>query len=163
MLLKKDFEGELRNLDSKICLPGFYRFKFQFHSFFAQTFSTVSTRSRLRRAIKLGLARERIRYQSSQAVNLLGRVVEHLALLRDAEVRDHLKIGGVKLLNAAGQLADWQVAREHAAVWTEKLDGIEDPRSDLCDRPADAEDAFHPKDLNRDVVTGDRNREVPLA
>ena len=43
MLLKKDFEGELRNLDSKICLPGFYRFKFQFHSFFAETFSTAST------------------------------------------------------------------------------------------------------------------------
>jgi hypothetical protein len=87
-------------------------------------------------------------------------VVEHLALLRDAEVRDHLKIGGVKLLNAAGQLADWQVACEHAAVWTEKLDGIEDPRSDLCDRPADAEDAFHPKDLNRDVVTGASGREA---
>ena len=49
------------------------------------------------------------------------------------------RLGGVKLLNAAGQLADWQVAREHAAVWTEKLDGIENPRLDLCDRPADAE------------------------
>jgi hypothetical protein len=120
------------------------------------------TRSRLRRAIKLGLVRERIRYRSLQAVNLSGRVVEHLALLRDAEVRDHLKIGGVKLLNAAGQLADWQVAREHAAVWSEKLDGIEDPRSDLCDRPADAEDAFHPKDLNRDVVTGASGREGAL-
>src|SRR5262249_60375807 len=36
------------------------------------------------------------------------------ALLRDAEVRNHLKIGGVKLLNAAGQPGDWQVARKHA-------------------------------------------------
>src|SRR5205085_900049 len=34
------------------------------------------TRSSLRRAIKLGLACERIRYRSSQAVNLSGRVVE---------------------------------------------------------------------------------------
>ena len=32
----------MRNLDSKIHLPGFDRFKFQFHSFFAETFSTVS-------------------------------------------------------------------------------------------------------------------------
>jgi hypothetical protein len=31
-------------------------------------------------AIKLGLARERIRYRSSQAVNLNGRAVEHLAV-----------------------------------------------------------------------------------
>jgi hypothetical protein len=31
-----------RNLDSKIYLPGFHRFKFQFHSFFAENFSTVS-------------------------------------------------------------------------------------------------------------------------
>jgi len=45
MLLKKDFEGELRNLDSKICLPGFRRFKFKFHNFFAETFSTVSSES----------------------------------------------------------------------------------------------------------------------
>src|SRR5215831_247783 len=56
MLLKKDFEGGLRatliqdqgqtrNLDSKIYLPGFHRFKFEFHSFFAETFSTVSTQS----------------------------------------------------------------------------------------------------------------------
>src|SRR5215813_9667233 len=56
MLLKKDFEGGLRatliqgqgqthNLDSKIYLPGFHRFKFEFHSFFAETFSTASTRS----------------------------------------------------------------------------------------------------------------------
>jgi hypothetical protein len=37
-------QGELRNLDSKISLPGFHRFKFQFHSFFAETFSTVSVR-----------------------------------------------------------------------------------------------------------------------
>jgi hypothetical protein len=36
--------GKLRNLDSKICLPGFYRFKFQFHSFFAEAFSTVSVK-----------------------------------------------------------------------------------------------------------------------
>ena len=43
--------------------------------------STRMTRSRLRRAIKLGLVRERIRYRSLQAVNLSGRVVEHLALL----------------------------------------------------------------------------------
>jgi hypothetical protein len=54
MLLKKDFEGgrcatliqdqgQMRNLDSKIHLPGFDRFKFQFHSFFAETFSTAST------------------------------------------------------------------------------------------------------------------------
>jgi len=88
--------------------------------------------------------------------------MEHLALLRGAEVRDHLKIGGVELLNAAGQLADWEVAREHAAIWTEELDGIEDPRSDLCDRPADTEDAFHPKDLHRDVVTGASGREGAL-
>jgi hypothetical protein len=54
------------------------------------------------------------------------------------------------------------VAREHAAVWTEILDGIEDPRSDLCDGPADAEDAFHPKDLNRDVVTSANGREGAL-
>ena len=39
------------------------------------------TRSSLRRSINLGLARERIRHRSSQAVNLSGRVVEHLALL----------------------------------------------------------------------------------
>jgi hypothetical protein len=32
----------MRNLDSKIYLPRFYRFKFRFHSFFAETFSTVS-------------------------------------------------------------------------------------------------------------------------
>jgi hypothetical protein len=32
----------MRNLDSKIHLPGFDRFKFQFHSFFAETFSTAS-------------------------------------------------------------------------------------------------------------------------
>src|SRR5262252_7195242 len=55
MLLKKDFEGGLRatliqdqgqtrNLDSKIYLLGFHRFKFEFHSFFAETFSTVSVR-----------------------------------------------------------------------------------------------------------------------
>jgi hypothetical protein len=37
-------QGELRNQDSKISLPGFHRFKFQFHSFFAETFSTVSVR-----------------------------------------------------------------------------------------------------------------------
>ena len=60
MLLKKDFEGGLRatliqdqgqtrNLDSKIYLPGFYRFKFEFHSFFSETFSTVS--------VKIGKAR----------------------------------------------------------------------------------------------------------
>src|SRR5262245_44332897 len=53
MLLKKDFvgglratliqdQGQTRNLDSKIYLPGFHRFKFEFHSFFAETFSTVS-------------------------------------------------------------------------------------------------------------------------
>src|SRR5262245_9622828 len=35
----------MRNLDSKIHLPGFDRFKFQFHSFFAETFSTASTQS----------------------------------------------------------------------------------------------------------------------
>jgi hypothetical protein len=35
----------MRNLDSKIHLPGFDRFKFQFHSFFAETFSTASARS----------------------------------------------------------------------------------------------------------------------
>jgi hypothetical protein len=28
-------------VDSKIYLPRFHRFKFQFHSFFAETFSTV--------------------------------------------------------------------------------------------------------------------------
>jgi hypothetical protein len=33
----------MRNLDSKIHLPGFDPFKFQFHSFFAVTFSTAST------------------------------------------------------------------------------------------------------------------------
>src|SRR5262245_52892570 len=53
MLLKKDFvgglratliqdQGQIRNLESKIYLPGFHRFKFEFHSFFAETFSTVS-------------------------------------------------------------------------------------------------------------------------
>src|SRR5262245_28601940 len=57
MLLKKDFvgglratliqdQGQTRNLESKIYLPGFHRFKFEFHSFFAETFSTVSTPSR---------------------------------------------------------------------------------------------------------------------
>src|SRR5215813_12604082 len=57
MLLKKDFEGGLRatliqdqgqtrNLESKIYLPGFHRFKFEFHSFFAETFSTVSVKFR---------------------------------------------------------------------------------------------------------------------
>src|SRR5262245_60903208 len=30
----------MRNFDSKIHLPGFDRFKFQFHSFFAETFFT---------------------------------------------------------------------------------------------------------------------------
>jgi len=35
--------------DSKIYLPGFHRFKFEFHSFFAETFSTVSTHKRQRR------------------------------------------------------------------------------------------------------------------
>jgi hypothetical protein len=30
--------------DSKIRLPGFDRFKFQFHSFFAETFSTASVK-----------------------------------------------------------------------------------------------------------------------
>src|SRR5215472_8674403 len=35
----------MRNLDSKIWLPGFHRFKFQFHSFFAETFSTASVKS----------------------------------------------------------------------------------------------------------------------
>ena len=56
MLLKKDFEGGLRatliqdqgqtrNLDSKIYLPGFYRFKFEFHSFFSETFSTASVKT----------------------------------------------------------------------------------------------------------------------
>jgi hypothetical protein len=34
----------MRNLDSKIHLPGFDRFKFQFHSFFAETFSTASVK-----------------------------------------------------------------------------------------------------------------------
>jgi hypothetical protein len=34
----------MRNLDSKIYLPRFYRFKFRFHSFFAETFSTVSVK-----------------------------------------------------------------------------------------------------------------------
>jgi hypothetical protein len=37
-------QEKLRNLESKISLPGFHRFKFQFHSFFAETFSTVSVR-----------------------------------------------------------------------------------------------------------------------
>jgi hypothetical protein len=32
----------MRNLDSKIHLPGFDPFKFQFHSFFAETFLTAS-------------------------------------------------------------------------------------------------------------------------
>jgi hypothetical protein len=38
-------QKKLRNLESKISLPGFHRFKFQFHSFFAETFSTVSVKS----------------------------------------------------------------------------------------------------------------------
>src|SRR5262245_25586365 len=57
MLLKKDFvgglratliqdQGQIRNLESKIYLPGFHRFKFEFHSFFAETFSTVSATCR---------------------------------------------------------------------------------------------------------------------
>jgi hypothetical protein len=56
MLLKKDFEGgvratliqdqgQIRKLDSKIYLRRFVRFKFQFHSFFAETFSTASATS----------------------------------------------------------------------------------------------------------------------
>jgi hypothetical protein len=36
----------MRNLDSKIYLPRFYHFKFRFHSYFAETFSTVSVISR---------------------------------------------------------------------------------------------------------------------
>jgi hypothetical protein len=40
-------QGQTRNLDSKIYLPGFHRFKFEFHSFFAETFSTVSAISGL--------------------------------------------------------------------------------------------------------------------
>jgi len=58
MLLKKDFvgglratliqdQGQTRNQDSKIYLPGFHRFKFEFHSFFAETFSTISTHNGL--------------------------------------------------------------------------------------------------------------------
>jgi hypothetical protein len=35
----------MRNLDSKIHLPGFVCFKYQFHISFAKTFSTASTRS----------------------------------------------------------------------------------------------------------------------
>jgi hypothetical protein len=31
----------MRNLDSKIHLPGFDCFKFQFHSFFAETFNSI--------------------------------------------------------------------------------------------------------------------------
>src|SRR5262249_27283750 len=38
-------QGQTSNLDSKIYLPGFHRFKFEFHSFFAETFSTASTHS----------------------------------------------------------------------------------------------------------------------
>jgi hypothetical protein len=38
-------QGQTRNLDSKIYLPGFDRFKFEFHSFFAETFSTASVKS----------------------------------------------------------------------------------------------------------------------
>jgi hypothetical protein len=34
--------GAAAGIGAKICLPGFHRFKFQFHSFFAETFSTVS-------------------------------------------------------------------------------------------------------------------------
>src|SRR5262245_28908159 len=54
MLLKKDFGGvgqttliqireQTRNIDSRIHLPGFFRFNFLFHSSHAVTFSTVST------------------------------------------------------------------------------------------------------------------------
>jgi hypothetical protein len=34
----------MRNHDSKIYLPRFYHFKFRFHSYFAETFSTVSVK-----------------------------------------------------------------------------------------------------------------------
>jgi hypothetical protein len=37
-------QEQTRNLDSKIHLPGFVRFNFQFHSTYAVTFSTVSVR-----------------------------------------------------------------------------------------------------------------------
>jgi hypothetical protein len=38
-------QEQTRNLDSKIRLPGFFRFNFQFHSSFADTFSTASVMS----------------------------------------------------------------------------------------------------------------------
>jgi len=57
MLLKKDFGGvgqttliqireQTRNIDSRIHLPGFFRFNFLFHSSHAVTFSTASTMNR---------------------------------------------------------------------------------------------------------------------
>src|SRR5262245_54509746 len=39
-------QEQTRNLDSRIDLLGFVRFNFQFHSSYAVTFSTVSTRRR---------------------------------------------------------------------------------------------------------------------
>jgi hypothetical protein len=36
-------QEQMRNLHSEIPFSGFVRFKFQFHSFFAETFSTAST------------------------------------------------------------------------------------------------------------------------
>jgi hypothetical protein len=40
----------MRNLDSKIHLPGFVYFKFQFHISFAETFSTVSVNGGLQKS-----------------------------------------------------------------------------------------------------------------
>jgi hypothetical protein len=45
-------EEPTRNLDSKIHVAGFVRFKFQFHISFAETFSTVSTQKRHHQPMK---------------------------------------------------------------------------------------------------------------
>ena len=47
-----------------------------------------------------------------------------IRLIREKSTKYQTRNFGVKVLNAAGQLADWQVARKHAAIWTEELDGI---------------------------------------
>ena len=64
------------------------------------------------------------------------------------------KVGGVEPLHAAGQPADRQVAREHAAGRAEQVDRIEKPRADLGHGPVDAEDAFQPEQLEPDIGAG---------
>jgi hypothetical protein len=73
----------MRNLDSKIHLPRFDRFKLQFHSFFAETFSTVSV-------ISVGLIRRvqsrHVRFAPKASLGLtpdaaLARAKPHLVRL----------------------------------------------------------------------------------